>query len=300
MTVRWITGFAAAALLAHAAASAQAGVITTTPATAAPRAANEQAMPTVQGARGGMVARSVETKITPGRPYAAETLTETTQVLGDGTRISRRSATKVYRDGEGRTRREMLADDGSVRSVAISDPVAHVNYTLDTRAKTAFKSTVNIVAPTYTLTTREGVATATITADGQPMARGGGGGGGGRGGAVSGTLMRTPEAENPNVKKEDLGSQNIEGVMATGSRVTTIIPAGEIGNDKEIRVVSEQWFSDDLQVLVMTRHSDPRSGETVYRLRNILRAEPDQNLFTVPGDYTIQQGGGRGRGGQAQ
>ena len=132
------------------------------------------------------------------------------------------------------------------------------------------------------------------------MARGGGGGGGGRGGAVSGTLMRMPEAENPNVKKEDLGSQNIEGVMATGSRVTTIIPAGEIGNDKEIRVVSEQWFSDDLQVLVMTRHSDPRSGETVYRLRNILRAEPDQNLFTVPGDYTIQQGGARGRGGQAQ
>ena len=81
--------------------------------------------------------------------------------------------------------------------------------------------------------------------------------------------------------------------MATGTRTTTVIAAGEIGNEKEIRVVSEQWFSDDLQVLVMTRHSDPRSGENVYRLRNILRAEPDQTLFTVPSDFTVQERGGR-------
>ena len=285
-------GLAAVTLVAPAAVYGQgAGFPATAAPVPAPRVAGEQIVPTVQVGR--VMSRPVETKITPGRPYSAEAVTETTQVLGDGTRISRRSATKVYRDGEGRTRREMLSDDGSVRSVAISDPVAHVNYTLDPRTKAAFKSTVNIVAPTYTLTTREGVATATITAEGQPMARGGGGG---RGGAVSGTLVRTPEAENPNVRKEDLGTQNMEGVMATGTRTTTVIPAGEIGNDKEIRVVSEQWFSEELQVLVMTRHNDPRSGETIYRLRSILRAEPDQNLFTVPGDYTIQQGG-RGRGG---
>jgi hypothetical protein len=194
----------------------------------------------------------------------------------------------------------MLDSDGSVRSVAISDPVAHVNYSLDPKAKVANKTTINAVAPTYTFTTREGVSTAVSGAGGEQRsimtARGGGGGGARPAGGE--TLMRTPAPENPNVRKEDLGTQNIEGVMATGTRTTTIIPAGEIGNDKEIRVVSEQWFSDELQVLVMTRHSDPRSGENVYRLRNILRAEPDQNLFTVPSDYTIQQGGGRGRGGQ--
>ena len=216
-----------------------------------------------------------------------------TQLLGDGTRISRRTATKVFRDGEGRTRREMVDDDGSLRSVSISDPVAHVNYTLDPKTKTAFKTTINTVAPSgMAPMTREGVVS--------------GGGGGGRGGAIAGAgarggggggaLMRTPAPENPNVKKEDLAPQNMEGVMAAGTRTTTVIPAGEIGNDKEIRVVSEQWFSDDLQVLVMTRHSDPRSGETVYRLQNILRAEPDQNLFTVPSDYTVQErSGGRGR-----
>ena len=103
--------------------------------------------------------------------------------------------------------------------------------------------------------------------------------------------MRESGPDDPNTKKEDLGQQNIEGVMATGTRTTTVIPAGEIGNAQEIRIVSEQWFSEDLQVLVMTRHSDPRSGENVYRLQNILRAEPDQTLFSVPTDYTIQQRG---------
>ena len=105
--------------------------------------------------------------------------------------------------------------------------------------------------------------------------------------------MRTPAPDDPNVTKEDLGIQNIEGVSASGTRTTTVIPAGEIGNTQEIRVVSERWFSDELQVLVMTRHSDPRNGETVYRLTNILRAEPDQTLFTVPPDYTVQQRGVR-------
>jgi hypothetical protein len=104
-------------------------------------------------------------------------------------------------------------------------------------------------------------------------------------------------AGNP-PKKEDLGPQTIEGVTARGTRTTTVIPAGSIGNVQDIRIVSEQWFSEDLQVLVLTKHSDPRSGETIYRLRNIVRAEPDASLFTVPADYTVQQGrGGRGRGG---
>jgi hypothetical protein len=294
MNVRWIIGVMSAAVLAPAAAYAQGGGGATSSTAVLPRVVEGQAVPTVQG-RGGMVAaRPVETKITTGRPYSAEAVTETEQVLGDGTRITRRSATKVYRDGEGRTRREMLSDDGSVRSVAISDPVAHVNYSLDPKTKAAYKTTITTVAPTNTAAMRQ-ILPSTVEERQAVEARGGGGGG--RGGAVGGMLMRTPGPDNPNVRKEDLGTQNIEGVMAAGTRTTTIIPAGEIGNDKEIRVVSEQWFSDELQVLVMTRFSDPRSGETVYRLRNILRAEPDQNLFTLPSDYTIQQGG-RGRGGQ--
>ncbi|MGK2933761.1 MAG: hypothetical protein ACSLFE_00750, partial [Gemmatimonadaceae bacterium] len=105
--------------------------------------------------------------------------------------------------------------------------------------------------------------------------------GGGRGGVMTATSRRGV--------REELAPQNIEGVMANGTRTTTTIPAGEIGNAQDIEVVSEQWFSDELQVLVMTKHSDPRSGETIYRLTNILRAEPDPSLFTVPADYAIQE-----------
>ena len=98
-----------------------------------------------------------------------------------------------------------------------------------------------------------------------------------------------PCCRGPGGTREALDPQTIEGLSATGTRTTTIIPAGEIGNAQELKIISEQWFSEELQVLVMTKHSDPRSGETLYRLRSVLRAEPDPTLFMVPADYTLQE-----------
>jgi hypothetical protein len=244
-----------------------------------------------------LVAGAVEAKITPGRPYSAETVTETLQVLGDGNRISRTTMTRVYRDGQGRTRREHLGTGTIAQTISISDPVAHTSYVLDPATKTASRTGGTIVMP---IGTRPVAASADTRArvEQEHQAGRARGSGGGRGGAVgvvepSQGLMRTPAPGNPNAKKEELGQQTIEGVSATGTRTTTIIPVGAIGNAQEIRIVSEQWFSPDLQVLVMTRHSDPRSGETTYRLTNIVRAEPDPALFIVPGDYTIRQRGVR-------
>jgi hypothetical protein len=79
-------------------------------------------------------------------------------------------------------------------------------------------------------------------------------------------------------------------VDADGTRTTITIPAGEIGNERAIEIVSERWYSPELQLVVMTRHSDPRTGETVYRLTNINRTEPVKSLFEVPSDYTIKEG----------
>ena len=90
-------------------------------------------------------------------------------------------------------------------------------------------------------------------------------------------------------KMEQLGKQTIEGVEAEGQRATITIPAGEIGNEQPILIVSETWYSPELQVTVMSRHSDPRMGETVYRLTGINRAEPSHLLFEVPADYTIKE-----------
>lgn len=89
--------------------------------------------------------------------------------------------------------------------------------------------------------------------------------------------------------KEDLGQQVIEGVMAVGTRTTTTLPAGAIGNEQPLIIVSEQWFSPELEVLLVTRHSDPRVGETSYRLTNLVRGEPDRALFQVPADYTLKE-----------
>lgn len=100
------------------------------------------------------------------------------------------------------------------------------------------------------------------------------------------SLARVPG--NSTVNKEDLGQQVVEGVMARGTRTTTTIPAGEVGNVQPIEIVSEQWFSDDLKVLVMTRHADPRTGETTYKLTNVSLADPARTLFEVPADYTVR------------
>jgi len=105
-------------------------------------------------------------------------------------------------------------------------------------------------------------------------------------------IFKTKSGPNANEVKEQLGKQSIEGVEAEGTRTTVTIPAGEIGNERPIEIVSERWYSPELQLVVMTRHSDPRFGETTYKLTNINRTEPAKSLFEVPGDYTIKEGPG--------
>ena len=86
-------------------------------------------------------------------------------------------------------------------------------------------------------------------------------------------------------KTESLGKQMIEGIEAEGTRSTATIAAGEIGNRLPIEIVDERWYSPELQTLLISKHHDPRSGETIYRLTNINRSEPDRSLFEVPSDY---------------
>jgi len=96
-------------------------------------------------------------------------------------------------------------------------------------------------------------------------------------------------ARDQNVKTESLGRQTIEGVPADGTRTIFTIPAGQIGNDQPMQIVSETWYSPDLQVTVMSRHSDPRAGETVFRLTNVSRSAPAAALFQPPADFTVRE-----------
>ena len=97
-----------------------------------------------------------------------------------------------------------------------------------------------------------------------------------------------------NMKSEDLGMQSQNGVLAQGSRNTLTISAGQIGNNRDIHVVNERWYSKDLEMLVKSLNSDPRFGVTTYELTKISQTAPDPSLFVIPGDYTVMEGGGRG------
>ena len=96
-------------------------------------------------------------------------------------------------------------------------------------------------------------------------------------------------AERNPAKTEDLGKQAFWGVEADGTRETSTIEAGAIGNDRPIAVVSERWYSADLKTVMMTRHNDPRTGDETFRLSNVRRGEPGQDLFMVPPGYTVTE-----------
>jgi hypothetical protein len=90
-------------------------------------------------------------------------------------------------------------------------------------------------------------------------------------------------------KVESLGAEVINGLMAKGTRITTIIPAGAVGNEQPLTTTSETWMSEDLHQPVLTKYFDPRSGDMVREMKNITREEPDPSLFQVPADYTIEE-----------
>jgi hypothetical protein len=234
---------------------------------------------------GGFVSQRIEVlgfegmhggKVVTGAPFSAVAVTETTQTLADGNHIARKTQTNLFRDSQGRVRREVtleafgpLAASGQMKSfVSINDPVAGTHYVLHPDTKTAEQ----LPGP-----------------------------GGRIGAAIKGHIegklhahVQEAVAEGT-LAKEDLGTQTMEGVSAQGTRFTHVIPAGEIGNEKPITVVREVWYSNDLQMVLMTKRSDPRFGETTYTLSNLQRSEPDTSLFKVPSDYTVTQGPGPGK-----
>lgn len=237
---------------------------------------------------------ALETKTVQNAPYSAEAVSESIQSLADGNRIVHRTSTRVYRDSAGRTRRETLDDSGQVILVSITDPAAGSAYVVDTKTNTVSQTMMKVrtsgdASGATTVTAQAtGGSGVYVTSEKQQFERG----------AVMRERVREPivtaaGGENTffyvngpeamgEATREDLGQQTIEGVTATGMRTTTVIPAGAIGNEQPIRIVSEEWTSPELQALVLTKHSDPRTGETTYRLTGITRTEPPKSLFDAP------------------
>jgi hypothetical protein len=218
-------------------------------------------------------------RVVKNAPYSADVVTEHTQTLPDGNRVKQTATARVCRDSDGRVRNEQTVNGlGSFapnvslpRIVFINDPVAGVNYALNSADKTGTKSMGRSGPP------REG-------------GRGGRGGRGPRDMAPGGPPP-SPPPSGSNVKSEILGKQTIEGVAAEGRRTTITIPAGQMGNERPFSIVTEVWYSPDLQVNLVSRHSDPMAGDTVLRLTNLSRTEPPAVLFQPPSDFKVTQTG---------
>jgi len=206
----------------------------------------------------------MHSKTVTGAPYSAQIQIQSSQTLGDGNQINRTTTGMVYRDAQGRTRREMtmpaigaMAVSGGTKQVIfISDPVAGFQYVLHPDRKTAEKFPIHHNSAA----------------------------------AASPDHSQMRQQWESQVKEEPLGTQTIAGVQADGNRSIRTIPAGEIGNEKPIEVTVERWYSPDLHVDVMTKRSDPRNGTNVFQLSDISRSAPSESLFTVPSDYTVKAG----------
>ncbi len=250
-------------------------------------------------------------KVVKGAPYSATATTEHVQTLSDGNQIIRKNQTKLYRDSEGRTRSEQTLETIGKWAAAgvpshlihINDPVTGYYYDLDPRTRTALKGGGGIerlammkekmaVLQKYEDWQKEkapGAKTMKAIELMEEMEK--------RkqeklkSSEEQGKLKKgvKPDDASGRRKTESLGKQVIEGVEVEGTRVTVTIPAGEVGNVMPIEVVDETWYSPALQMPMMTKHRDPRSGETTYRLTNLNRSEPDRSLFEVPADYTVRE-----------
>ncbi|HEV2664662.1 MAG TPA: energy transducer TonB, partial [Blastocatellia bacterium] len=86
---------------------------------------------------------------------------------------------------------------------------------------------------------------------------------------------------------EQLGKHMVEGLECEGTRAVTTMPPGAIGNERPIETVNETWYSPELKMMILSKRSDPRFGESTYRVGNIVRSEPDAALFQIPSEYTI-------------
>jgi hypothetical protein len=194
-----------------------------------------------------------------GKPVSGKETRSTTQTLSDGTHVSHTDSGYFYRDAAGRMRAE------SPETIEIIDTVGHMQYEVNRGSRSYRKYPFHGDEPYISI-------------------------------AVAGKSYSTNISSNPTgnrpvpvVPAEDLGVQKINGVSCRGSRVTHTIPVGAFGNDREVKIVNERWFSDELQVLVKSSNNDPRFGLNTYDLTEISQSAPDPSLFQPPAGYSLVQ-----------
>jgi len=234
---------------------------------------------------GADIERPFGEKTVKGAPFSAQVILENSQTLANGTHISQKITGALYRDSEGRTRQE-FPRDGAPEIVRINDNVSGVLYDLHMFQQTVTKvhvsdsqTSVSTINGTEVLSNRQ--SEERRRSENEERER------------VERTKTinseRSRKEIEPERKVESLGMQTFEGVQAEVTRFTLTIPTGMQGNDQRFEIVSERWYSPELQVVLMSKRSDPRTGDVVYRLANISRTDPTRSLFEAPPGFTVRE-----------
>lgn len=248
-----------------------------------------------------------------GKPYSADSITESTQVLADGNRITHVNRARLYRDAQGRRRREQTLDKAGAASadapatlITIDDPVAGVSYLLDPSTKTAQQLKPFVLQPKRAAGSGEPADGPRLAVRSFALRSPGPGVDAPAGGPetmpahmppfkapmLAGSLTGPPpDPSQISESTEDLGDEVLQGVLAHGTRRTTTIAAGAIGNEMPISIVSERWYSAELEAVILERNTDPRFGETTYKLVDVVKGDPPEDLFAVPQDYEVRTAG---------
>ena len=202
----------------------------------------------------------------PDAPLLAVVNTQSSQILKDGTRLNQKTLSAIARDGHGRIfneRRTLIPATETatppILTIHIYDPQTRMNTFIDPQNRLAWQSTLN--RPPSALPPEVGSI---------PLA---------------GT---TPAS--PYVKEEDLGTRKMEGVDVHGIRDTQTIPA-EANSGKQVTVVDEYWYSDELRLNMLAIHKDPRTGEQTTTVTQVDRREPDPAIFEIPPGYKVMRRG---------
>ncbi len=210
-------------------------------------------------------------------PFSAEVVTLYDRALDNGGHIHRETRGEIYRDSQGRMRTEsetppVQPGTDKFDHVTISDPVQRVIINLNRKTKTAtiFHLGRGMTAP---ITTANVTGSPVNVVPVPPGLKAG---------------ERSPTHGPVETRTESLGNKYIEGVNAVGTRMTRIIDAGSMGNDKPIVSVTETWFSPELKMTVLTENDDGQSGHSTMKLIHITHTEPIAQLFQVPSDYTVK------------
>jgi len=211
-----------------------------------------------QSGFGGSYSYSYSGVPLPNLPYTATFESKTVQTLADGTTITSTLETKEARDSQGRTLHQVvrtLPDGNQFTQTFVSDPI---NRTMTNWSSGSTVASVNHMPDPGEIHQHAN---------------------------VSPKKQQTQAANRPNVQ---LGSKTIFGVVAEGTRSTRVIPAGSQGNDRPITVVTEEWRSPDLGIMLSLSRDDPRNGHNTQEVTALDRGEPDPALFQPPAGYTLQ------------